>query len=247
MPPHLHSVSATHPGIRRRPISKPVLLVLALCLGGLGAHRYYLRRYLSGLCYSLLFWTPLPWLLGWGDALRYARRSEVVLQRRYRDRLSGGKLCLVQAAGLLPAFALGAVLVGLGLPAYRMALDRARVGTVITALAPVRHAIVTYRQRQGVYPPGWSALGEVLPGDNPYLGSLAVLPMGRLEMVFNDRAASLAGQTLVFTPHAMVHDPRGLDWDCVGGTLDARYRPPACQMPEGRGFRPGGHTGCCLR
>lgn len=264
-------------------VNKAVLLLLAVCLGGLGTHRYYLRRYGSGLLFSLLFWTPLPWLLGWRDALGYARLGEAALRQRYRQRLAGTWLCLVQVAGLLPAFALGAVAVGAGLPAYYTALDRGRVETMLAALAPLRHAVTAYRQHHGVYPPGLTALeadmgwaGRTpLPVDNPYLGSLAVLPAGRLEVVFNDRAASLAGQSLVLTPHLPVAAALGpivpgwrqnttrppgqrlgqrlaqrdttqreplvhtaaVHWDCLGGTLNVRYRPPACTRPSDDVFR----------
>ncbi len=231
--------------------------------------------------FSLLFWTPLPWLLGWRDALGYARLGEAALRQRYRQRLAGTWLCLVQVAGLLPAFALGAVAVGIGLPAYYTALDRGRVETMMAALAPLRHAVAAYRQRHGIYPPGLMALetdagwavGTTLPVDNAYLGSLAILPSGRLEVVFNDRAASLAGQTLVLAPHPPVAarlspvvpgwrqnttrqpEQHGISgeitqreaylhaaavrwhWDCLGGTLNARYRPPACARPTDDVFR----------
>lgn len=39
-------------------------VLLALFLGGFGAHHFYLRRPGLGIVYLLLSWSPLPWVLG---------------------------------------------------------------------------------------------------------------------------------------------------------------------------------------
>jgi TM2 domain-containing membrane protein YozV len=39
-------------------------ILLALFLGGFGAHQFYLRRTGLGILYVCLSWTPLPWILG---------------------------------------------------------------------------------------------------------------------------------------------------------------------------------------
>lgn len=39
-------------------------ILLALFLGGFGAHHFYLRRTGLGLLYLCFFWTGLPWVLG---------------------------------------------------------------------------------------------------------------------------------------------------------------------------------------
>ncbi len=39
-------------------------VLLALFLGGFGAHHFYLRRTGLGVLYLLFCWTPLPWVLG---------------------------------------------------------------------------------------------------------------------------------------------------------------------------------------
>lgn len=39
-------------------------ILLALFLGGFGVHHFYLRRTGLGILYCCLFWTPLPWVLG---------------------------------------------------------------------------------------------------------------------------------------------------------------------------------------
>jgi TM2 domain-containing membrane protein YozV len=39
-------------------------VLLALCLGGFGAHQFYLRRTGLGIFYLIFFWTPFPWIAG---------------------------------------------------------------------------------------------------------------------------------------------------------------------------------------
>ena len=39
-------------------------ILLALFLGGLGVHHFYLRRTGLGILYLCFFWSPIPWILG---------------------------------------------------------------------------------------------------------------------------------------------------------------------------------------
>lgn len=39
-------------------------VLLALFLGGFGAHHFYLRRTGLGILYLCFSWTPIPWILG---------------------------------------------------------------------------------------------------------------------------------------------------------------------------------------
>lgn len=49
--------------------SKTIGYVLALFLGGLGAHAFYYKKYTRGILYFLFCWTYVPVLLGWIDML----------------------------------------------------------------------------------------------------------------------------------------------------------------------------------
>lgn len=49
--------------------SRTLGYVLALFLGGIGAHAFYYRRYVRGSLYLLFCWTYIPVLLGWIDIL----------------------------------------------------------------------------------------------------------------------------------------------------------------------------------
>lgn len=45
--------------------------VLALFLGGFGAHKFYLRKWKYGILYLLFFWTMIPGLIGIAEGFRY--------------------------------------------------------------------------------------------------------------------------------------------------------------------------------
>jgi len=55
--------------------SKGLAIVLALFLGGLGIHKFYLRRIWLGLLYLLFCWTLIPVLLGVIDAIVLATKN----------------------------------------------------------------------------------------------------------------------------------------------------------------------------
>jgi len=43
-------------------------VLLALFLGGIGMHHFYMRRTGLGILYLCLCWTPIPWFLGFVEA-----------------------------------------------------------------------------------------------------------------------------------------------------------------------------------
>jgi len=67
-------------------------VLLALLLGGFGAHHFYLGRTGWGIFYLCLFWTPVPWILGFVECFFMPERVRV-----YNA---------VQAAGLAAALGL---------------------------------------------------------------------------------------------------------------------------------------------
>ena len=71
---------------RQRPAgekSKGGATLLALTLGGVGAHRFYLGEWKLGAAMLLLSWTFLPVLVGWVDFVRYAFMSDRDFAARY--------------------------------------------------------------------------------------------------------------------------------------------------------------------
>lgn len=68
--------------------SRTTAAVLALFLGGLGMHKFYLDKPGQGIAYLLLCWTFIPAFLAFIEALRYFSMSD----DEFQGRLAVGKL-----------------------------------------------------------------------------------------------------------------------------------------------------------
>ena len=84
------ALSATHGGSGRSLTTshsdknKGTATILALLLGGLGIHRFYLGRPVSGLFYFLFCWTFIPLIIGWVEFARLVFMDENEFHNRYR-------------------------------------------------------------------------------------------------------------------------------------------------------------------
>ena len=57
--------------------------LLALLLGGLGAHKFYLGSIFLGLLYLLFFWTAIPAVIGLIEGVYYLTLSDEEFGRKY--------------------------------------------------------------------------------------------------------------------------------------------------------------------
>lgn len=62
---------------------KTIAAILALFLGGLGVHKFYLGKYLSGILYLVFSWTFIPTILGFISGISYLLTSEESFDRKY--------------------------------------------------------------------------------------------------------------------------------------------------------------------
>lgn len=98
-------------GVRVAPaadaVNKVALLLLIFFLGGLGAHRFYLRRNLSGILYLVFFWTYIPSILALIEFVIVAFKSEVELQQRYPEGANSKAVVVAMLSGLVGIGLLG--------------------------------------------------------------------------------------------------------------------------------------------
>lgn len=57
--------------------------VLAILLGGIGAHKFYLGQSGQGIFYLLFSWTGIPLLIGIIEGVMYLAMSEAEFQNKY--------------------------------------------------------------------------------------------------------------------------------------------------------------------
>ncbi len=64
-------------------LSKAALLAITFFLGGVGGHKFYLRKYLQGVIYLLFCWTAIPSVVALFEFIIYIFKSEADLQQAY--------------------------------------------------------------------------------------------------------------------------------------------------------------------
>lgn len=63
--------------------SKTTAGMLALFLGGIGVHKFYLNKPIQGLLYLVFFWTLIPGIIALIEAIIYFSTSERDFARKY--------------------------------------------------------------------------------------------------------------------------------------------------------------------
>ncbi|QLG62600.1 TM2 domain-containing protein [Halorarum salinum] len=67
-------------------VDKLAAALIALFLGGLGIHKFYLGDNKMGVLYLCFFWTGIPAVLGIIEGIIYLTKSDEEFQRRYVKR-----------------------------------------------------------------------------------------------------------------------------------------------------------------
>lgn len=84
-PQNTETPSSYDPSWPRR--SKITAAILAIFLGGIGIHKFYLDKIFWGVVYILFVWTSIPILLGVIEGIMYLCMSDEQFQEKYHIRL----------------------------------------------------------------------------------------------------------------------------------------------------------------
>jgi TM2 domain-containing membrane protein YozV len=85
MTPSVSSVAAGD-AVTRTGKTKLAASLLAILLGGLGIHKFYLGDTTLGVVYLVFFWTFIPALIGFIEGIMWLTQSNDVWLAKYGDR-----------------------------------------------------------------------------------------------------------------------------------------------------------------
>ncbi|MFC1824885.1 NINE protein [Thermodesulfobacteriota bacterium] len=96
-------------------VSKTALLLLTFFFGGIGIHKFYLRKYLQGILYILFFWTGIPALIALIEFIVYAFTSSEKLQEKYT---ASGSVAVIAIAGFIGFIFIFGILAAISIPQF---------------------------------------------------------------------------------------------------------------------------------
>lgn len=88
-------------------------ILLALFLGWIGIHKFYLGKTVLGIVYVIFFWTGIPSLIAWIEAITYLLKSDEAWVAEYGGparRSNGAVIGCLWVVALLPLLAILAII-----------------------------------------------------------------------------------------------------------------------------------------
>ena len=81
--------------VYQEPKNRPIAIVLALLLGSFGIHRFYVGPISWGIAYLIFFWTGIPGILAWLEAIYWLTRSDVEWAQKYGGPVTQSNGCAI--------------------------------------------------------------------------------------------------------------------------------------------------------
>jgi TM2 domain-containing membrane protein YozV/type II secretory pathway pseudopilin PulG len=135
-------------------VSKVALLLITFLLGGIGGHKFYVKKYGLGILYLLFWWTAIPGIIALIEFIIYCTKSETELQQAYPETSAAGLVIAIVAPMI--GIAIIGILAAIAIPqfaAYRMkAFDAAAKSDLNACVSEVESYFAdhqTYPSRTG--------------------------------------------------------------------------------------------------
>lgn len=117
------------------PKSKVTAGILAILLGGLGIHRFYLGQW-WGLFYLLFYWTLIPAIIAVIEGIVFLCGNDAKWQAKYANVKGGSSIVLAIVGVFVFIFVVG-ILAAIAIPAYSDYTKRAKQQQIEQSSAPL--------------------------------------------------------------------------------------------------------------
>lgn len=220
--------------LRKRYKSKLAAGLLAIFIGGLGIHRFYLGQW-WGIFYLLLFWTFIPGLIAIVEGIVFLATSDESWDNKYNDGVAageGGSAALVVVIAVLAGFFIVIPVIGIlaaiAIPAYQDYAVRAKVDEALTGGMTAQAYVEEYTVANQAWPPVDAPVDVPAAINGQPVASARMRAHGVVELTLLQGPAQVADKTILLEPDVA---EGFFSWSCTGGTLEARYRPARCRAP----------------
>ena len=209
--------------------SKTTATLLALFLGGLGVHRFYLGKW-WGIFYLLFCWTLIPGVIATVEAIVFALTDDAKWDAKYNEGRasqsgSGAVLVLALIVGLFVVISFIGILAAIALPAYQEYSVRAKIAAVAVDGDRIAVAMKDFFTSQRKLPADTAALG--LPATDKYVRAVEIdQKTGVVNMELN--FAPVQGQHFMLVPSS--GDQANVTWKCGSNDIKQSYLPAKCRQ-----------------
>lgn len=218
-----------------KPRSKVTAGLLAIFLGWLGAHRFYLGQW-WGVVYFIF--GILAWPVAIIEGIVFLVTPADKWDAKYGNtKPLGGAVLIV--IGVILLIAVIGILAAIAIPAYNEYVTRAKIAQAMPTVEDTKQRLQQFILSENTLPGSnrQAGLPERITGPN--LLSIEIQPGGMMQVTFKSKNASLNEKTIVWAPE--LGNGR-VDWDCSGGNLPKRYRPHQCREGKFQASQAPGNT-----
>ncbi|HRE16262.1 MAG TPA: NINE protein [Rhodocyclaceae bacterium] len=208
---------------QKQAVSKVALLLITFFLGGLGGHKFYLKKPWWGVLYLLFFWTYIPTLAALIEFVIYACTSEERLNEKYES--GGGSTVVIAVVAAFVMIAVIGILAAIAIPQYHEYTVRAKAAQAMQSANELRMEVEQFAVKNGRLPNP----GEI-PSDArsvPNVASILLAPDNTIVVRFLPNLSPIGDKTIEIKPSVTNGN---LSWTCSGGTAEPRFRPPSCRQ-----------------
>jgi TM2 domain-containing membrane protein YozV/Tfp pilus assembly protein PilE len=205
--------------------------VIAIFVGGLGIHRFYLGQW-WGIFYLLFFWTWIPGLIALIEGIVFLATNNEKWDKKYNEGIPGqgeGGPWLVVAI-VFSAFifiAIIGILAAIAIPQYHDYTIRARVMGAMATGNEAQQRVEQYVLDKKSWPENNADIALPEKPNDKFIEALSVGSGGAITIHLSRETGLMEKKTIVLTPHV---DSGELIWSCDGGTLEDKYRPRQCRQ-----------------